>query len=84
MDPDLAEEFGSDMLNEHRRLTNATKTGDVLQHRAARCPRCEQRTLVHELGTKHVACTNKDCGRLMTLDEYDQMVIALAGSKASA
>jgi len=80
-DTDLAFSFGHEVITEHRRLTTATKTGDVRQHRSAPCPRCQRRTLVHQLGTRHIECTNKDCGRLMTLDEYDEMVMALAESR---
>lgn len=80
LDRDLVFNFGDEVLHDHRRLTNATKTGNVMQHRSAPCPRCQRRTLVHELGTKHVACTNKECGRLITLDEYDELVVAYGKS----
>lgn len=81
LDRDLSYNLGDDILNEHRRLTRTTKTGDAMQHRSLACPRCARKTLVHELGTKHIACTNGECGRLLTLDEYDQLVEALAKSK---
>jgi hypothetical protein len=83
LDPDLAFNLGDEILTDHRRLTNLTKTGDVFQHRSAPCPRCQRRTLVHEMGTKYVACTNKACNRRISLDEYDDMVAAMAKSRAT-
>jgi hypothetical protein len=70
--PDLAHEFTRDIHDWHRRLRDATRTGTGKHQKKRPCPRCDRNSLVWEEGNEHVACETSSCGRLMSLDEYEQ------------
>lgn len=77
-DPDVAPDFGLELLRLHRAATRATATHPDKVRKPLPCPRCDRKTLVHEGGARHVACEAEGCGRLLTLDEYDQLAAATA------
>lgn len=81
--PDAGLEFGRDILRLRAKVTARAATAPERRRRPVPCPRCELRTLVHVSGSEHVECENPDCGRLLTLDEYDAMAAAVARSESA-
>ncbi len=68
---DAATQFGRDMLNARRRYEQLTGGGSGQSRRPMPCPRCDHKTLVHHFGTDAVSC--EQCGRILTLEEYDEL-----------
>lgn len=81
--PDIAVDFGLEVIDTRRRLRTRTLSGAQRVRKRAPCPRCGLRTLVHEGGQTYVGCDNPACGRLLTLDEYDELAASVARSEAS-
>lgn len=74
--PDIAPDFGREVLDWHRRLVDQVRAGTDVHRKRVPCPRCGWLTLTWREGDDHVACQNRDCGRLLTLDEYDEHAAA--------
>lgn len=70
--------YGSALLRERGKLRGRTKTGSGFAAKKLPCPRCEQKRLVHEIGTDYIVCQNKACGRMVTLAEYDELARVVA------
>ncbi|TYK45182.1 hypothetical protein [Actinomadura decatromicini] len=69
--PDLAEDFGREVLIEHSKLQAATSTRPPLRHKPLPCPRCRRRSLfLHDDDRIH--CNNEDCRRVMSKEEYEE------------
>lgn len=77
--PDIAADFGAEILQWHREFTSKAKAGVRKLRKPMRCPGCKLLTLTWTEGDKHVQCGNRDCGRLMTLAEYEDQVTVKAG-----
>ena len=73
-----AVKFGDGVHVWHRRLVRITKAGTGTHHKPVRCPRCEELALWWTEGDNHVVCRGKGgaCGRLISLDEYDDLARA--------
>jgi hypothetical protein len=69
---DLAQEFGEDIGRRHRTLANKTKAGTGAHRKPVRCPRCGMMLLTWREGDDYVSCGNPDCGRMLSLDEYQE------------
>lgn len=70
--------YGSMLLRERGKLRGRTKTGSGFAAKKLPCPRCEQKRLVHEIGTDYIVCQNQACGRMVTLAEYDELARVVA------
>lgn len=79
----LAEDFGKEILSWHREVTGKAKAGTRKLRKPLRCPGCSLLTLVWTEGEGSVRCGNADCGRVLTLTEYEAMVEYRAGEKPS-
>lgn len=70
--PDLAEDFGQEVLREHSRLQRLTSTRPPMKHKPLACPRCQRLSLfLHD--DESIRCRpseDVDCGRIMTAKEY--------------
>jgi hypothetical protein len=77
-DPDMAPDFGTEVLRLHRMAQRASSTSPDMVRKPLPCPRCDRRSLIAKGGAKHIECEAEGCGRLLTLDEYDEMVAATA------
>lgn len=73
-DVPFAVAFGEGIQTWHRKLVRLTKAGTGTHHKPCRCPRCDLLTLFWTEGDDHVEC--KNCGRLLGLDEYDELARA--------
>lgn len=70
--PDLAADFGREVLIEHTKLQAVTSTRPPLRHKPLPCPRCRRRSLfLHEDDRIH--CNNEDCRRVMSREEYEEL-----------
>jgi hypothetical protein len=74
----MAVDFGAEILRLHRMAQEASRTSPDTVRKPIPCPRCNRRSLIHKGGDKHVKCEVDTCGRLLTLQEYDDMVAATA------
>lgn len=72
--------FGRSVLGWHRRLEHITKTEPELCRRPAPCPRCDKRSLARR-DDGYTIC--RDCGRLLSEDEYQDLVQTAADREAS-
>lgn len=79
----IAVDFGQDVRRWHRTLRNKTRTGTGKHSKTRPCPRCDLRSLTWQEGDPYVRCENIDCGRMMTLDEYDEYERLSALAEAS-
>lgn len=78
-DAGLGLEFGVDVRRTVGRVQYLTGSTAQRIRKRAPCPRCGWQTLMHESGAEYLRCST--CGRLMSLDEYDNYEAALARSK---
>jgi hypothetical protein len=69
--PDLARDFAAEVREWHRRLAASSKAGTGRHQKGRPCPRCDRYSLVWAEGDDFVACGTPECGRLMSLDEYE-------------
>lgn len=76
--PPVAADYGQELLRKRARLRGRTRTGSGTVAKGLPCPRCEQRRLVHELGSDYIVCQNGACGRMLTLAEYDGLIGGVA------
>lgn len=72
----VAPKFGQGIYDWHRKLNRLSKAGTGTHHKPVRCPRCEQMMLFWTEGDDYVECRNRVCGRLIGLDEYDDLATA--------
>lgn len=77
-------QFGQDILNARSRYQRLVGAGGGASHRPMPCPRCDMKTLVHKPGSPSVDCTNAACGRILSLDEYDELARSIAAGRISA
>ena len=84
--PDIAVDFGAEIMLWHREFTAKAKAGTRRLRKPLRCPGqgCGLLTLWWTEGEKHVQCVNPDCGRVMTLAEYEAEVARKAGESPAA
>ncbi|GAA0975960.1 hypothetical protein Q7689_00625 [Nocardiopsis tropica] len=66
--------FGQSVLRWQRHLQTLAKARPEGRRKPVPCPRCDRRTLVHEIDRDLVRCEAADCGRVMSTDEYDAIV----------
>lgn len=82
----LAEKGASDagemILRWHARIQAAAKAKPEMVRKAAPCPRCQQRSLVLEVDRDLVRCSNEDCNRVMSREDYDDLADVAAGAAA--
>lgn len=82
----IAVDFGQDVRRWHRMLREKTRTGTGKHTKPRPCPRCDMRSLTWREGDDYVRCENVDCGRMLTMseyDEYDRMCAAAGLAEAS-
>lgn len=72
-EPTGAEDFGTEIRRWHRELSTLAAAGQANKHRKKRCPRCRLYTLWWRIGDPYVRCISEDCGRMLSLAEYDAM-----------
>ena len=77
--PDIAADFGAEILQWHREICGKGKAGARKLRKPMRCPGCQMLMLYWTEGEQTVQCANKSCGRVLTLAEYEAMVSAKAG-----
>ena len=70
---ELAEPFGEETRRWHRELVAKTHSARSAKHVKKPCPRCRLYTLWEEIGQEYIRCINKDCNRMMTRDELNQI-----------
>lgn len=68
--PDVAVDFGNEVLGWHKRLVGKTKAGAQVHRMQMRCPGCQSMSLEWTDGTESVVCIMRDCGRILRLGEY--------------
>jgi len=69
--PDIAVDFGTDIRVWHRKFLSAGHAGTVRHTKPRPCTRCHRMSLVWTEGDGHVECQTPDCGRIMSLSEYE-------------
>jgi hypothetical protein len=78
---DLARDFGLEITRLHRMAKRRTSTDPSKTRKPIPCPRCDTKALWHHDGDRHVECEN--CGRLLTLDEYDDLTRDLTNQRTA-
>jgi hypothetical protein len=81
---DIAGDFGEEIMQWHREFTAKAKAGARRLPKPLRCPGCKLLMLFWTEGEKDVRCANRDCGRVMTLAEYEAEVDRKAGESPAA
>jgi hypothetical protein len=77
--PDIAADFGAEVMQWHREFTGKTKAGVRRLRKPLRCPGCRLLMLTWTEGEKYVRCGNPDCNRVLLLAEYEVEVARRAG-----
>lgn len=80
-DREIAAEFQREITDWHRRLMNRGKAGTALFSKPLPCPRCRLVALQQERGSDVVKCS--ECGRIMSVREYDDMAAEAAAATAA-
>jgi hypothetical protein len=75
----IAADFGQDVRRWHKSLREKTRSGTGKHTKPLPCARCDLKTLTWVDGERYVECEN--CGRLMTLDEYDDYARMMAPAR---
>jgi hypothetical protein len=70
---DIAADFGLEILQWHQESAGSAKAGVRTLRKPMRCPSrtCRNLTLFWTEGEKNVYCKNPDCGRILSLAEYE-------------
>lgn len=68
--PDYAADLGAEIRRWHRDLSGLAGAGQAARHKPKPCPRCRKYTLWETTGKDHIWCSDTDCGRLLTREEY--------------
>jgi len=71
---DIAKDFGLEILQWHRESCGSAKAGVRMLRKPMRCPSCKCVTLFWTEGEQNVYCKNPDCGRILSLSEYEAEV----------
>jgi hypothetical protein len=71
--PDLAADFGGELRQWHRTLSAKAKAGTGIKHMKKPCPRCRNYTLWRADGDRYVKCADRDCGRMLSLEEFEAL-----------
>lgn len=71
--PDIAQDFGTELRQWHRRLVSQAKAGAGIRHMTKQCPRCRAYTLWRADGDRYVKCVDRDCQRHLSMDEYEAL-----------
>ena len=79
-EPDIAEPFGTEVLQWHRGMKHRAKAGVETLRKPLRCPRCRFLTLTWTEGSDRVDCGNPDCQAVMTYSAYEAETERLAGA----
>ena len=81
---EIGGDFGREILQWHREGTGNAKAGVRTVRKPLRCPSpsCRQLTLFWTEGEKNVYCKNEDCGRVLSLAEYEDEAAQMAGRLA--
>lgn len=69
----FAEELGRDVTRLHRAGRRRTSTDTAEVRKPLPCRRCDIKSLWFVAGQRYISCSS--CGRLMTLDEYEEWAI---------
>jgi hypothetical protein len=69
--PDIAAEFAAEIREWHKRLAAASKAGTGRHQKGRPCPRCDRYSLFWTEGTDYIECGTPECGRLLSLTEYE-------------
>lgn len=77
--PGLSEDFGTEVMRWHSDITGKGKAGVRKLRKPMRCPSCQLLMLYWTEGEQHVRCANRECGRILTLAEYETEVSRKAG-----
>jgi hypothetical protein len=67
----IAADFGLEVLQWHRESCGAAKAGVRTLRKPMRCPSCKCVMLFWTEGETTVNCKNPDCGRILTLSQYE-------------
>jgi len=81
---DVAASFAEEVRQWHKRLTGQTKAGTGVHHKPRPCPRCSRMSLTWRDGTSYVSCSNPDCARMMSLDEWRAYDESFTGGRGVA
>jgi hypothetical protein len=68
-----------DIRRVHARANAILGFDRIYQKRHAPCPNCNLPTLGNYVGDSTVLCSDKECGAVMSLDEYDRHCAEAAG-----
>lgn len=79
-----ASDAGETILRWHRRIQAAAKAKPESVRKPVPCPRCRQRSLVLETDRDLVRCSNEDCNRVMSREDYDDLADVAAGAAGLA
>lgn len=82
--PDIAADFGAEVMQWHREICGKGKAGVRKLRKPMRCPGCQMLMLYWTEGEQTVQCGSRDCGRVLTLQEYEAMVAAKASGTTAA
>lgn len=80
----FAAEFGTEIRQWHRQLSDATKAGTGKRRKLLPCPRCDLKTLVCREGDDYIRCDNPACNRMLSLTEYDEYAAAAVRSQRAS
>jgi hypothetical protein len=75
--PAYAADFGAEIRLWHRELCDLAAAGQAARHKPRPCPRCRKYTLWETIGKDHIWCSDTDCGRLLTREEYAALEASL-------
>lgn len=73
-DPGIGEDFGREILQWHRESAGSAKAGVRTLRKPLRCPSCRFLTLFWTEGEQSVSCKNDNCGRILSLADYEAEV----------
>ena len=79
---EIAVDFGTEVMQWHREITGKGKEGARRLRKPMRCPGCGLLTLSWVEGERYVKCSNPACGRLLSLQDYENEVAVKAGQAA--
>lgn len=65
---------GSQIFYWHKAAVRFTRRDHLRIQMPAPCPKCDLRSLIQDDGDDYIACTNTECGSLLTRTEYDDHV----------
>lgn len=81
---DVAGDFAREIRQWHKQLVGATKAGTGKHQKKEPCPRCGRYSLTWRDGDQYVACEGRDCGRLLSLPDYESHAEEWAARRSAA